>query len=285
MIGVFDSGIGGLTVLKSLYAALPQHNFLYLADFGYAPYGNRSESDIVFRSIAIVRWMKQCGVSLVVAACHTSSAVLKTQHASAIETPIITMLQPTLDGILDHPHRRHWTKGIAVLATALSIQKGTLVSALQSCGFDLPIYPVACPPLAQLIEARDDAGTLAYLKSDVFELFKTHPVDMMVYGCTHYPLIEPWLTAHDTPDVIRMDPAEHVTTAVSRALGLPTGLTSPMVLTQDIRRNPNLNSQQRVSFYHTGIPEQGQVRLAKHWPSSDSTHTDLDWPEQHTHRS
>jgi glutamate racemase len=263
MIGIFDSGIGGLTVLKSLYSALPQHDFLYLADFGYAPYGNRTEADVVQRSQEIVHWMQTRGVSLVVAACHTSSSVLKMQHTAAITTPMVTMLQPTLDGILKHSHRKHWKKGIAILATALSIQKGTLASALQSHGFDLPIYPVACPPLAGFIESCDHQGAITYLNSHVFESFTRHPVDMMVYGCTHYPLIEPWLLHHEVPNILRMDPAEHVATAVAGILSAsgPVGIR---------------NTPPRIWFYHTGTPPQGSEQLANHWPNlGASTHTKL----------
>lgn len=262
MIGIFDSGIGGLTVLKSLYSALPQHDFMYLADFGYAPYGHRTEDDIVQRSKTIIGWMETRGVSLVVAACHTSSSVLKAHHTAAITVPIVTMLQPTLDGILKHPHRNQWKKGIAILATALSIQKGTLAFALQSRGFDLPIYPVACPPLAGLIESCDDHGAITYLQSHVFESFARHPVDMMVYGCTHYPLIEPWLSDHDVPPILRMDPAEHVATAVAGILSA-SGPVGPR------------NTPPRVWFYHTGT-QHGSERLANHWPNLDtSTHTNL----------
>ncbi len=265
MIGIFDSGIGGLTVLKALSSAFPRHDFLYLADFGYAPYGNRTEDDIVQRSQTIVRWMETRGVSLVVAACHTSSSVLKAQHTTAITTPIVTMLQPTLDGILKHPHRKQWKKGIAILATALSIRKGTLAFALQSRGFDLPIYPVACPPLAGFIESYDHQGAITYLKSHVFESFARNPVDMMVYGCTHYPLIEPWLITCDVPNVIRMNPAEYVATAVAGVLSVsraPLG---------DARGN----TPPRVWFYHTGTA-QGTEQLANHWPNLDtSTPTDL----------
>ena len=262
MIGIFDSGIGGLTVLKSLCSALPQHDFLYLADFGHAPYGNRTEDDIVQRSKTIVRWMETHGVSLVVAACHTSSSVLKAEHTTGIATPIVTMLQPTLDGILKHPHRKQWKNGIAILATALSIQKGTLAFALQSRGFDLPIYPVACPLLAGFIESCDDQGAITYLQSHVFESFVRHPVDMMVYGCTHYPLIEPWLSDHDVPPILRMDPAEHVATAVAGILSA-SGPVGPR------------NTPPRVCFYHTGT-QQGPEQLAKHWPNLvTSTPTDL----------
>lgn len=263
IIGIFDSGIGGLTVLKALCSALPQHDFLYLADFGYAPYGNRTEEDIVQRSKAAIHWMEKRGVSLVVAACHTSSSVLKAQHTAGISTPIVTMLQPTLDGILHHPHRKHWKNGIAILATALSIQKGTLAVALQSHGFDLPIYPVACPPLAGLIESCDEQSAITYLKSHVFESFARHPVDMMVYGCTHYPLIEPWLLGHDTPHILRMDPAEHVARAVVSALSVsgPVGTH---------------NTPPRVWFYHTGT-KQGQEYWPNQWTNlGNSTHTNLE---------
>ena len=271
MIGVFDSGVGGLTVLRALKAALPQHHFLYLADFGYCPYGNRSASDILQRSISIVQWMKKLGVRLVVVACHTSSSVLTTEMILDAGIPMITMLEPTLEGILDHPHRRDWKNGIAILATALTIKKGALVSALSSKGFDLPIYPLACPPLAGLIEARDYEKAMTYMDSYVFPFFKNHPIDMMVYGCTHYPCIEPWLGTSVVPEIIRMDPAKNVAISVSAALGL---LSADTAGGQEAH-NPNLalsdTPSDRVWFYHTGASEKDHQRLSDHWPHLNSS--------------
>jgi glutamate racemase len=379
MIGIFDSGIGGLTVLRALHSALPAIPLLYLADFGYAPYGNRSEQEISDRSCTILNWMKAKGVSLVVAACHTSSAVLTPELIAASGLRVVTMLEPTLNSILKHPQRSNWTKGIAVLATALSIQKGTLIKALRDSGFFLPIHPVACPDLAPLIESCQWERALAYVRTCTFSFFKEQPVDGMVYGCTHYPLIEPWIETlamkHGSAEYpLRIDPAGEVAVMVQGAFcgdsnGLfhirsqdwdmgsytdqaaqPSVLPSPQPSSHsqlssqpscqpsaqcphtnrntgagggilDLNpvecSNPNpvfesknsstallsnkaspphmatvsgasgefsalpILSPPSIAFYYTGTPDQGQIRLAHHWPDAvSSTHTSLcpnDW--------
>lgn len=270
MIGIFDSGIGGLTVLRALHVALPKAPLLYLADFGYSPYGDRSEQDILNRSHTILHWMKKRGVSLVVVACHTSSAVLTPALIAACGLPVVTMLQPTLNGILHHPQRQHWTKGIAILATALSIQKGTLMAALRDHGFHLPIHPIACPELAPLIESCQWERALAYVEGQTLSWFKTTPVDALVYGCTHYPLIEPWvqeLALHGAY-APRIDPAHAVVSLVQQML-------SPMSTMASVPLAP-ASSVHFLSFYYTGTPDQGQQRLAHHWPAVTSCmHTDL----------
>jgi len=265
MIGIFDSGIGGLTVLRALQHALPQHPMLYLADFGYSPYGSRSEQEILCRSQTILQWMKKKGATLAVVACHTSSAVLTPEILENIGIPIVTMLEPTIHSILHQADTESWDKGVGFLATALSIQKGTLVRVLREKGFSLPIHPIACPDLVPLIESRQWGAAVAYLKQHAFSFFQDHPVNAMVYGCTHYPLIEPWIKTLPECSAPRIDPAHTVAVTVASLLqphDREATRTDPETLHRALLGH--------IDFYHTGAPEQGKTRLSHHWPGITS---------------
>jgi glutamate racemase len=266
MIGIFDSGIGGLTVLKALSGALPEIPMTYLADFGYAPYGNRSAQEILDRSGHILNWMKQGGVSLVVVACHTSSAVLS-PLLLASDLPVVTMLEPTLHSILMHPQRAKWNKGIGLIATALTVEKGTLVAALHQRSWSLPIHAIACPELAPLIEAGQWDRALDYMQAHPLAFFAKNPVDAIVYGCTHYPFIEPFLESNQVRCAPRLDPAETVAGVVTDMLGVHKKDLSP-----DKTPMPHQDS---ITFYHTGKIQEGHDHLAYHWPNASSQHITL----------
>ena len=251
MIGVFDSGVGGITVLRALRRLIPDMPMLYLADFGYCPYGGRSEKEILNRSHAIIQWMKTHGASLVVVACHTSSSVLMPDELDAMGIPVLTMLDPTAQDVLQRSQRESWKKGVGLIATELTIQKGALVRKIQASGFSLPIHAIACPHLAPLIESCQWAAALEYLSGGVFPFFQLNPVDGIIYGCTHYPFIEPWIRReHGCPP--RLDPAHAVAMDVEKIVK-----QSPELFAGAISPSP-------LSLYYTGTPGHGADRLKRH---------------------
>jgi glutamate racemase len=186
MIGVTDSGIGGFSVLRALQQTLPRENFLYFADTAYSPYGEKSPEELLARTERIMGWMAKQKVTLLVLACHTSSAVLQNSPLSIM--PYMTMLAPTLQAVLSHAYE----KGLGIWATPLSIKKKMLETLLRQHNFPYPITPLSCPDLAPLIEARrwEEACIRA---QGALSFFQQHPVDVIVHGCTHYPLLEPYL--------------------------------------------------------------------------------------------
>ena len=185
-IGVMDSGMGGLTVLRRLWECLPQENFIYLADTAYRPYGDREPAEIKKRSLTLIRWMAGQGVKLIVMACHTSSALLDPVEDEVQGVPIVTMTESTLSSIMSLSFRR----GLGLLATALTIRQGVLIQGLHARGFAHPIHGVACPDLVPLMEQQQ--WERARQRAEHYlTFFQTHPVDYIVHGCTHYPLLFP----------------------------------------------------------------------------------------------
>ena len=250
MIGIFDSGIGGITVLRALHSRMPNLPMVYFADFEYCPYGGRSEKDIFHRSASIIRWMKNQGVSLVVVACHTSSSVLNDHTLDTMGIPIVTMLDPTVRSVMHRAQTESWKQGVGLIATELSIQKGSLVKRMQSSGFSLPIHAIACPYLAPLIESCQWTAAIDHLAQHAFPFFQSHPVDALIYGCTHYPFIDSWIRPeHGCP--LRLDPAHAVTDDVLKRVHSHTLVTTP--------------STEPLSFFYTGMMDHGAERLKNHW--------------------
>lgn len=208
-IGVFDSGIGGFSVLRTLLKLLPFENFLYFADTAFAPYGNRSAAEIEERSNKIIAWMYQKNVKLVVAACHTSSAVLL--QSQMYQLPIITMMNSTLQAVMSC----NFSQGLGILATPLSVARATFANALKAKEFSAPIHSIGCADFVTLIE-NDEKDALAYKAKEYLEIFQLNPVDYILLGCTHYPFMKNILSKYTSIPFI--DPSLNVASDVKNFL-------------------------------------------------------------------
>ena len=207
-IGVFDSGVGGLSILKALRAELPFEDFVYVADSGYAPYGERDEAFVVARSNTIALYLQNhqhLPIKALVIACNTATAaavhLLRQDHP---DLPIIGV-EPALKPAVALSR----TKRIAVLATrgTLASQKfNTLKNSLAS---QAEVICQPCDGLADAIERNDTAKTIAlcaYYTSALGQIgIKNGQIDTLVLGCTHYPFASSHLRALVGPEVHLMD--------------------------------------------------------------------------------
>jgi glutamate racemase len=178
-IGIFDSGIGGLTILQPLLHSFPAE-YLYLADTGFAPYGNKSTQEIFERTEQIIAFFEEQKVDLIIIACHTASAVIQGTLRSSI--PVITILECALAQL-------PLGKNVAVLATELTVRMQPYKKAFAQQ--NKLIHEIACPNLASSIE-------LYYPESNELILPALHEVtsslsmaDTILLGCTHYNTITP----------------------------------------------------------------------------------------------
>lgn len=217
LIGIYDSGIGGLTVLRALRQELPHENFIYFADTAHLPYGNKTPQQIVRYTQSILRWMQDIAkVKMVVAACHTSSALALPTLITEFSIPIIGTIEPILETIT--PHAKIGI--IATPATATSLMHERI---FKEQGFMGPIVTIGCPDFVPIIEAglekgQVDDALLQERAATYLEPFHTQQLNTLIYGCTHYPLIksiiEPLL-----PKTVRfIDPAHAIAKQVARKL-------------------------------------------------------------------
>ena len=221
-IGVFDSGVGGLTVLAALRRRLPRARLLYAADSAYAPYGERDAAYVLQRSRVLTRFLLEQGAQLVVVACNTATALaiaeLRRQWPGVpfvgIEPAVKPALAARADG--DGP--------VGVLATPATLGSDKFRTLLQRHGGEAAVLLQPCPGLAEAIETRGprDAATLALLRR-FCEPLRTAGCTRLVLGCTHYPLLADAIRdAFGEPPPQLLDPADAVAAQATRlAAGLP----------------------------------------------------------------
>ena len=200
-IGVFDSGIGGLTVFRSIVAQLPGYDYLYLGDNGRAPYGNRSFNTIHQYTWECVQWMFKQGCPLVILACNTASAkALRTiqqqdlpkQHA---DKRVLGVIRPTAEVIGNYTK----TKQIGVLGTKGTVQSGSYLLEIEHFAPELKVYQQACPLWVPLIENGEynKPGADYYVQLYLDQLMQQSPdIDTILLACTHYPLLQEKIKAH-----------------------------------------------------------------------------------------
>lgn len=219
-IGVYDSGIGGLTVLKSLRRAFPHEKFVYFADTLHLPYGTKTPQQIAAYSYNIASWFVQRHqVKLIVAACHTSSAVALMSSGSpffgGISTPVVGTILPLLKMVLTHYADRH----IGLIATPVSVMSQTHETLFRASGFQGKFQAIACPDFVPLIEENMKDPLLVRRSAERYlKDFEAEGLDALIYGCTHYPFIRSIVESVLPPTTIHIDPAEAICEEVEQLL-------------------------------------------------------------------
>lgn len=212
-IGVFDSGLGGLSILRALHARLPQASLTYVADSGHAPYGERDVEFIVARSQAICDFLVQRHVDAIVVACNTATAAAIHLLRRAYPGLPIVGVEPGVKPAV----ARSINKRIGVLATPSTLASEKYKLLIDSHGQGATIVPQACPGLAKEIEAGELATpALQALVARFAEPLRHAEVDTVVLGCTHYPFVAPLFQAALGPAVTIVDTSEAVAQHTAR---------------------------------------------------------------------
>jgi glutamate racemase len=191
-IGVFDSGIGGLSVLRHIHASLPQSQLLYFADSAYAPYGDRSEAEIVARSLAIAEFLMQQSVKALVVACNTATAAairaLRERYPSLPLVGVEPGLKPAA------ALTKSGTVGVLATQRTLASAKFAALREQIAAATGVRFLPQPCVGLADQIEKGElhSAATALLLRRYVAPLLE-QGADTVVLGCTHYPFVQPLL--------------------------------------------------------------------------------------------
>lgn len=198
MIGVFDSGYGGLTILSEIRKYLPEYTYLYLGDNARAPYGTRSFDVIYEYTLQAVNYLYQQGCNLIILACNTASAkALRTIQQCDIDPNrlrVLGVIRPTAEQAPLFTQTGH----IGVLATPGTVASESYVIELQKQNPELVITQYACPMWVPLIESGEHLGegTDFFVEKYLTELLERDPlIDTIILGCTHYPLLQPKIEA------------------------------------------------------------------------------------------
>jgi len=214
-IGIFDSGVGGLTVVHALLAALPAEHLIYFGDTGRYPYGTKSAETVTRYSVENADFLAGRGIKLLVVACNTSSAVALPALESRYDVPVVGVIMPGARAAVARSRNRR----VGVIATERTIASGAYQQALRTLDPGLEIYTRACPLLVPLAEEGWVDGDVprsvveTYLGS-----LRRSGIDTLVLGCTHYPLLRPVIAEAMGEGVALVDSAEETAREVSAAL-------------------------------------------------------------------
>jgi glutamate racemase len=224
VIGVFDSGIGGLTVYQALRRALPAgERLLYLGDTARVPYGTKGDATVVRYAVEGARFLQRRGVRMLVVACNTMSAVALPSLAGTVEGPVLGVIEPGVEAAC------RATRGgaIGVIGTAATIKSGAYPSAIIKRLPGARVLDRACPlfvPLAE--EGWTDNAVARAAATEYLADLPERGLDTLVLGCTHYPLLRDVIAATVGPSVALVDSAEE-TARVARALLDRQGAVAP----------------------------------------------------------
>lgn len=249
-IGVFDSGVGGLTVLREIRRELPNEDLLYVADSGYAPYGERPPEEIVARAMAIAEFLVGQRAKAIVVACNTATGVAVGQLRDRWDLPIIAM-EPAVKPAMGQTH----SGIIGVLATSRTLASHGFMRLLGRLDGQAKVIVQPCPGLVEQVEQGNlfGPGTQALLERYLQPLL-VQGVDTLVLGCTHYPHLMPLIQDLVGPGVAVLDSGAAVARQVRRRLTeLGRLCTSP---------RPG-----QEGFWTSGEPEVTRAIMAKLWPS------------------
>ncbi|MCB1824633.1 MAG: glutamate racemase [Candidatus Competibacteraceae bacterium] len=213
-IGVFDSGVGGLSVLQHVRAALPRESLLYVADSGHAPYGGKPVDFIVRRALAITEFLLERKAKAVVVACNTATAAAIAQLRACFSVPIVG-IEPALK-----PAVATTRSGVVgILATGNTVRSDKFAALLDQHGQRARVIVQPCPGLADCVERGEQHGPRCQmLLTRYLRPLLAEGADTLVLGCTHYPFLIPAIQRLAGPAVAILDPSPAVARQLRRRL-------------------------------------------------------------------
>uniref|UniRef100_A0A832DHQ7 Glutamate racemase n=1 Tax=Ignavibacterium album TaxID=591197 RepID=A0A832DHQ7_9BACT len=185
-IGVFDSGIGGLTVVKRLMSVLPKESIVYFGDTARVPYGSKSNETVIEYSIQNTKFLLQKGVKAVVVACNTASSIALNELRKNFDVPIIGMIVPGAQMAIDETRN----KKIGVIGTRATISNKAYSKAIKEIDSEIEVYEKACPLFVPLAEEGWTHHKATYeIAEEYLKELREKSIDTLVLGCTHYPIL------------------------------------------------------------------------------------------------
>jgi glutamate racemase len=189
-IGVFDSGMGGLTVLHECLVTMPHEDFVYLGDHARLPYGPRPLPEIRRYARELARFLEGQGVKLILAACNAATSAALPQLQAELAVPVVGVITPEAHAAVQATRNRR----VGLMATQATVDAGRYAELVHALDAGVRFFPVACPRLVPLIESEEPFGAATTeAVRDYADALKAADVDTVILGCTHYPLIRPIL--------------------------------------------------------------------------------------------
>ncbi len=186
-IGIFDSGVGGLTVLKEVLTGLPHESTLYLGDTARVPYGIRSPETIIRYSFENTRFLSSKGIKMLVVACNTASSVALGHIKDSVQIPVVGVIDPGAKAAVSYTRNRK----IGVIGTEGTIRSNAYTNAIKALDPDIEVVSLPCPLFVPLVEEGwTDNAVTEMIAETYLSAIRQEEIDTLVLGCTHYPLLK-----------------------------------------------------------------------------------------------
>ena len=219
VVGVFDSGLGGLTVLRSLIDLLPEEPLVYFGDTGRFPYGPKPADEVLKYSLEIADLLVERGARLLVVACNSAAAAALERLQAALDIPVIGVIEPGLRAAI----RATRNGRVGVIGTVGTISSGAYQRVARRSGAPIELTCAACPGFVEFVEAGDvDSDQVHVLAERLLAPVREAGVDTLVLGCTHYPLLARTIGDVMGRDVVLVSSADETAFAVRELLGGPS---------------------------------------------------------------
>ncbi|MCD4694314.1 glutamate racemase [bacterium] len=260
MIGIFDSGFGGLTILKQLKKDLGNYDYIYLGDNARAPYGNRSQDSIYNYTVEGVDFLFKKGAELIILACNTAStkALKKIQREwlpkNYPDKKVLGVIIPMIEASLEKSNINLKNKKIGVIGTNATINSGVYAKELKKINTGLEIYSRACPLLVPLVEEgwikrKETKMILKYYLRGL----KEKKIDNLILACTHYPLLQKQISQIMGKQIKILDTSKIISEKLSTYLKKHKELEKKM------------SKKRKIELYTTGNPEKFKKLSQKFW--------------------
>jgi glutamate racemase len=216
-IGVFDSGIGGLTVLKEILRELPQESTIYLGDTARVPYGIRSAETVMRYSFENTKFLSSKDIKILVIACNTASSVSLDALKNSMAIPVLGVIEPGAKAAVHATRNRK----IGVIGTSATIQSNAYTTAIHAIDPAIKVFGLACPLFVPLVEEGWITGNIAMMIAKQYlDGIKEKGIDTLVLGCTHYPLLKKVISDVMGEEVTLIDSAVETSQAIKTVLAM-----------------------------------------------------------------
>ena len=239
-IGVFDSGLGGISVVRAIIDLLPQEHLVYFGDTARVPYGSKSEDTVIRFAHQISSFLKEKQVKMIVVACNTASAVALQSLQQSFSIPVVGVIEPGSEAAV----KSSSYKRIGVIGTASTIRSGAYRAAIHALDPEIEVTDQPCPLLVPLVEEDwPHDGVVTQVLESYLGTFKTQKPDSLILGCTHYPYLKSIIQEVMGPSVRLVDSGEETAITVQKVL-------KEMDLLNDSDGDPG-----RHNFYVSDFPQ------------------------------
>ncbi|RFA24382.1 glutamate racemase [Alkalilimnicola ehrlichii] len=252
-IGVFDSGVGGLSVLREIHALLPSENLLYVADSAHVPYGEKPVGYVQERSRLIARFCIERGAKALVVACNTATAAAVSLLREEFSLPVVAMEPAVKPAVAASRNGK-----VGVLATSGTLASARFAALLERFGADTDIITRPCPGLVEQVELGElNSPRTRHLITRYTQPLLEADIDTLILGCTHYPFLRETIGDIIGRHIQLIDTGAAVANQLRRAL-------------QEARTLSATAAEGQVEFWTTGSPSAFDQVLSRLWPGADT---------------